>query len=440
MSAPDRSALIPSARRLTESLRDIGYDLPSAAADLVDNSIDAGADQVSVDTGRRGSRSFVRFVDNGGGMTSRELDEAMRYGSHRSYAPGELGRFGLGLKTASLSQCRRLTVATRTTPKGRIEVRRWDLDAVARRDTWALERLTPSICVPELVEPLSSRAGTVVMWEKLDRVLDYRNPDGAAAMGALDRASSRIREHLEMVFHRFLSGERRREKVRMVLDGVSLEPWDPFARSEPRTQCLPPQSLCLDVHGRDLRVLVSPFVLPAQIQFSSPENHERASGPRRWNRQQGLYIYRADRLIQSGGWNRLRTADEHSKLSRIAVDLPPGGDGAFGVNVAKMRVSLPAAVRPELAAIASGVVAHAQQAYRQRIRLVEAASQLEAPGLEEPTEPGAASVPWPDLTRVLHRELAEHPELLRSTLLALANLNTAEVPPPGTPVEDAQLG
>jgi hypothetical protein len=424
MTVANHRTLIPSARRLMHSLRDIGYDLPAAVADLVDNSIDAQATNVGIRIGRQGADSFIRVADDGIGMTARELDEAMRYGSDRTYTGRALGRFGLGLKTASLSQCRRLTVATRTTRRGRIEIRRWDLDDVAHHDTWRLERRTPRECEPELLDPLTGTSGTVVMWESLDRVLGYRRPNGTAAMAALEAAADRITEHLEMVFHRFLAGQaRHRRRVRIRVDDTALTAWDPFARSEPRTQALQRQTIRLAHEGRTHAVLVRPYVLPAQIQFTSPEAHIRAAGPGRWNRQQGLYIYRADRLIQSGGWNRVRTMDEHSKLARIAVDVPPGADAAFGVNVSKMRVTLPSDVRRELAAIASGVVARAQDAYRQRVRLVS----------PEPTSPPMPELSgtqrdgwnladdWGIIVAVLERELEAHPELLHRVLIALAN-------------------
>ncbi len=131
---------------------------------------------VAIDVGRKGEQSFIRIADNGTGMTDKVIDEAMRYGSRRPYDPQDLGKFGLGLKTASLSQCRRLTVASRTTPAGRIRIRRWDLDNVRSRDAWELERLVPSECPRYLVEPLREVPGTVVLWEKLDRILAYDDP------------------------------------------------------------------------------------------------------------------------------------------------------------------------------------------------------------------------------------------------------------------------
>ncbi len=123
--------LIPSARRLMSSLRDLGYDFAAAVADLVDNSITAGADEVRIDIEFDGDHSWVRIADNGTGMTEEQLLEAMRYGSERDYENDDLGRFGLGLKTASLSQCHKLTVATKSS-KGETHVYCWDLEHVGK--------------------------------------------------------------------------------------------------------------------------------------------------------------------------------------------------------------------------------------------------------------------------------------------------------------------
>lgn len=406
------------------SLRDIGYDLPSAVADLVDNSIDAGATTVSVEVCRKGEWSFIRIADDGRGMTERVLDEAMRYGSRRSYGGRDLGKFGLGLKTASFSQCRRLTVATRTTTRRPVRIRRWDLDDVSRRDAWELERLVPSECPPYLTDPLRDRVGTVVLWEKLDRILAYSRPSSEYALRALEAMSESISEHLSMVFHRFLAGETGDgRRLRILFNGEPLEPWDPFARSERTTRKLPEQRLFVDRGDELFAVSVRPYVLPSQLQFSSVEAHAAAAGPKKWNRQQGIYFYRADRMIQSGGWNRLRTMDEHSKLARIAVDIPAGLEDLFQINVAKMRVVVPDELRAQLRALVAGVVNVAQEAYRRRLHLVAGGEESDdaAPELEEEAAGWTLGELWPLITEVLARELAGHPELLDSVLVALAN-------------------
>jgi hypothetical protein len=395
--------------------------MPAAIADLVDNSIDADARNVEVTVAAEGTKSWVRVADDGQGMSAGRLDEAMRYGSSRSYGDEDLGAFGLGLKTASLSQCRRLTVATRPSARGRIEVRRWDLDRVARRDAWELQRLTPTRCPVHLTDPLKAGSGTVVLWENLDRVLDYAHPDGQMAMRRLEGLTDEVGEHLAMVFHRFLSGELRRgrSRIALTLNGRWLEPWDPFARDEPATRELPRQWLSLRDGGQTHRVSVRPFVLPNQILFSSPEAHLLGGGPKRWNRQQGLYIYRRDRMIQSGGWNRLRTSDEHSKLARVAVNIPPAADALFRTNVSKMTVTLPQELRPALRTLASGVVAQAQDAYRQRMRLVVSADESPAVGSGPEPEEWRLGDHWGRVVRVLESELGDQPELLRRVLVRL---------------------
>lgn len=411
------------------SLRDIGYDLPSAVADLVDNSIDAGATAVAIDVCRKGEWSFVRIADDGRGMTERVLDEAMRYGSRRSYGGRDLGKFGLGLKTASLSQCCRLTVATKTTTGGRVRIRRWDLDDVRRRDAWELERLVPSECPQYLVDPIRHTPGTVVLWEKLDRILAYSRPEGERAVRALEAMSESIAEHLSMVFHRFLAGETADGRwLTILFNGEPLEPWDPFARVERATRKLAEQRFFIDCGGKSFLLPVRPYVLPSQVQFSSAEAHAAAAGPKKWNRQQGFYIYRGDRMIQSGGWNRLRTMDEHSKLARIALDVPGELEDLFQINVAKMRVVVPDEVRPHLRALAAGVVNMAQEAYRRRFRLVSSDGDSGAPIHEPGFDDGGWTLGdmWPAIAEVLARELRDHPELLDRVLVALANARPSD--------------
>jgi hypothetical protein len=401
------------------SLRDLGYDLAAAVADLIDNSLDAGATVVDIDLDSEWRGSYLRVADNGRGMTERELEEAMRYGSARQYVSDDLGHFGLGLKTASLSQCRRLTVASRTTRKGRVRIRRWDLDRVAETDAWALERPRLLDCRPQLTEPLRDGVGTVVLWEKLDRVIGSRRPDGDAARRKLHAAEEDLRLHLGMIFHRFLSGDTGGIRLALTVNGVAVQAWDPFCRDEPLTEALPVQRVALD---GDHHVVLRPFILPGQHHFSSPEAHARASGPNRWNRQQGFYIYRRDRLIQSGGWCRLRTMDEHSKLARVAVDLPDAEEDMFRINVAKMTVGLPESVRPQLRVLATGIVSRAQDAYRRRARAVpDTPLASQSTGQPAAIADGTLGDQWPIIVEVLERELGDHPELLERVLLGLIN-------------------
>lgn len=420
-----------------DSLRDIGYELPAAVADLVDNSVDADATQVDVTVTFEGEDSWIRTADNGTGMPAATMNEAMRYGTDRDYAEADLGKFGLGLKTASLSQCRRLTVATRTNPRRReIEIRRWDLDHVMDEDRWQLLRLGTSEVRSELIEPLQEGPGTVVMWELLDRVFDYKLPSGRAAEHGLAAICRDIEAHLAMVFHRFLAQQARRAlPLTITVQGNPIDAWDPFARDEPATQRLERQTVSLRHDGRTHAIRVLPYILPNQVQFSTTRAWEAASGPKKWNRQQGFYIYRGGRMIQSGGWNRLRTPDEHTKLARVAIDIPRAADTAFGINVSKMRVLIPAEVRAELKAIASAVANRAQVAYRQSgdghpgqgtiggLAGVGGSSAAATGAGGAGSNGGAAandSVPWSVLRDVLRAELAGEPKLLERVLAALS--------------------
>ncbi len=420
--------LLPSAGRLMSSLRDIGYDPPSAVADLVDNAIDANARTVDVSIVANGPQSWVRVTDDGYGMSVAELDEAMRYGAHAAYDERSLGHFGLGLKTASLSQCRRLTVASRARGSRRTAIRRWDLDEVVRSDAWALERIPMSAAPQEILEPMSEHEhGTVVLWEHLDRVLPRRPTEGLTSR-TLGTATKEITNHLAMVLHRFLDGEAYagRAKLRLTVNGTAVDAWDPFARGEPHTQLLPPQVLSYDdADGRKISIDVRPYVLPAQHLFSTPDAHRHAAGPRRWNRHQGLYIYRRERLIQAGGWNRLRTLDEHAKLARISIDLPIGSEGRFAVDVAKMRVSLPEELRPPLKAVASAAVSVAQERYRDHLDVLTDTPTYS----ERARDPEAISISrdWPAILAVVDDVLGHDVPLRERLLLRLANADSEDI-------------
>lgn len=338
--------MLPSARRLIGSLRDLGYGAPEAVADLIDNSIVAGAHRVDITLHFDGARSWIRIADDGRGMDAGTITEAMRYGTERDYDEDDLGKFGLGLKTASMSQCRRLTVASRTSKaKARAEVRQLDLDYVEEHNTWDVLILGASERPAQVIEPLRQHRGTVILWEDLDRILIYSDPSGGWARRYLLELARRIEDHLSMVFHRFLAAEVPRRKLRITINGTRIDPWDPFARGEQPTEALQHQDLELNTANGSGIVHMAPYVLPPKAAFSSEVAWRRMSGPNQWNRQQGFYVYRANRLIQSGGWSHMRTADEHTKLARVALMFTPELDAAFGINVAKMRVTLPPELR-----------------------------------------------------------------------------------------------
>lgn len=358
--------LIPSARRLIPSLRDMGYDFPSAVADIVDNSIDAGASRVNIDVRHDGDDSWVRICDDGVGMKPVQIREALRYGASRDYdEQNALGKFGLGLKTASMSQCQQLLVASRSSPdQPQISAYAWDLLHVMETDSWEILEVGRHEYSELLRDPLKEHTGTVVLWRRLDRMLGFNHPYGGMIKKRLAGMCTELEEHLAMVFHRHITGEGGRRKVRIVINGKSLRAWDPFVRTEQGTVRLDPVVLQYDHDGIKGKVILEPYVLPHQNEFSSPTAHAAAAGSLRWNRQQGFYIYRADRMVQSGGWSNLRTLDEHTKLARVAVRFDPRLDEAFRINVAKMRVQIPRALKEQMELAISPVIKMAQAAYR----------------------------------------------------------------------------
>lgn len=356
----------PSAARLTGSLRDIGYDFPTAVADLVDNSVTAGASRINVYTQFEPKGSYVMISDDGHGMSESGLIEALRFGTRRSYTTNELGRFGLGLKTGSFSQCRRLSVVTRSAPKQRvIRVMTLDLNRIARTDRWDITSNEQSPAIERAKQILHESPGTVVVWEDLDRVLPERYAENGWGRRRLRSLASKTSDHLAMVFHRFIAGEvAGRGEVVICVDDQKLRPWDPFAPDEPDRKVLPEQVFEVETSDGTSDVRFRGVVLPARDRFSSMEEFERMSGPLKWNRQQGLYIYRADRLVQHGGWSGLRGIDEHMKLARAAIDFDTDLDEAFQVNVAKMSVELPPALRQMLERPVQELCVLADDAYR----------------------------------------------------------------------------
>lgn len=391
----DAIEIIPSAKRVITSLRDMGYDFAQAVADVIDNAIEAKASVISVDVEFDGDESWVRIFNNGSGMTPAELREAMRYGSSgRDYGTDDLGKFGLGLKTASLSQCRRLSVASRHNPdRADIAGYSWDLEHIERTDRW---EILPVDGTKHLIKhPLKESTGTVVLWERLDRILGYKHPYGEMARKRLSQTCREIEMHLRMVFHKFLNQEARRRPLKIHLNSNPITPWDPFCRQERNTKQLQPIRISVEYEGIYGEVLVEPFVLPPQEDFSTLEAFREASGPQGWNLQQGLYIYRAGRMIQSGGWSNLRNPDEHLKLARVAVSFSPELDEAFKINVAKMRVQLPLSIRDDMKRALVSVTRIANEVYRKKQGNPPPSSRQSSATTQQPasTAPYAAGGP-----------------------------------------------
>lgn len=362
------AAITPSAARLTESLRDVGYDFPAAVADIVDNSVMAGAQHVDIVIDFDGADSSVLIADDGWGMTANGLIEALRYGTRRAYSRGDLGRYGLGLKTASLSQCRSVTVVTRNSKSpGRVTSRMLDLDLIAEWDEWLVVEPVGDTVVARARNHMGEGPGTVVVWRKLDRVLPEKRPHGSWGQRRLEGMAAKTAEHLGIVFHRFLE-DADQPRLMITVNGEKIRPWNPFAPAESACLKLVVQRFEVQAGNASGKVLLRRYVLPARDQFSSIGEFERLSGPLNWNRQQGLYIYRAERLVQWGGWNGIRGIDEHTKLARASLDFDTDLDSVFNINVAKMRVAIPPQLRQMLVRPINELCGHADDAYRKNAR------------------------------------------------------------------------
>lgn len=352
----------PRADAMIASLRALGYDLPLAIADLIDNSISAKSRHICIDYQWEGNDSWIRIHDDGLGMTEEQLKEAMRLGSqspNEERKPEDLGRFGLGLKTASFSQCRMLTVQTKT-PDGKISIRCWDLDHVERSNKWEIGT-TVTADVKKLLSPIDEVAhGTIILWQKLDRIVG--DCDAEINEDLRDSFYEKfllwVKPNLETIFHRYLSAPINLS-IRVGRD--ILKPWDPYLTSNHFTQKLPKEKY------ENGSIELNPYVLPHVSKRSQQENLVGA-GPRGWNSQQGFYLYRNKRLIVPGGYLDFQIKpEEHYKLARIRMDINNKMDKEWKIDIRKAAASPPDRLRPELEKVAKATRAEAVKIYKARI-------------------------------------------------------------------------
>ncbi len=351
----------PHAAPMSESLRAFGYELPSAIADLIDNSIFARARNIWVEFIWNGENSAISITDDGNGMSEGVLVDAMRPGSRNpleSRDPDDLGRYGLGLKTASFSQCRRLAVRSKI-KNGAEATRCWDLDFVADRNKWLLLREAGASTEAHFSRLNKLSHGTTVVWEGMDRVVRGHDVDNADHKRFFHGRIEAVEQHLAMVFHRFLEGRR---ALRIFINGNPVQAWDPFLKSERATQQVTDQRISLF----QARIRVIPYVLPHNSKLTK-EKHEHAAGTRGWNQHQGFYVYRNERLLVAGDWLGLGfTKEEHFKLARIQLDIPNSMDQEWEIDVTKSKARPPDALRAELKYVASVTRNKASDIYRHR--------------------------------------------------------------------------
>lgn len=360
---------IPNASRTFDALRSLGYDLNSSIADLVDNSITpkVNSKNITITLSKDKNKFKFNICDDGIGMTDIELEEAMRIGTDTKYKPGDLGKFGMGMKTASLSHCHILTVISKK-KNHEIAGYKWDLNHVKNsNDGWVLFRLSKDeieeILKKEKVNLTSH--GTIVFWNDLflldEEFRSYNNEKFATNF--FFRIEEQLKLYISMIFHRFLE----RKDLSISVNSDQLKSWDPFWRQEKNTHevSLSQNESSLKIKSELPPVFIKAFILPNKESFSSEDAWKEAKGLLSWNESQGYYIYRADRIIRFGGWQGTRALDEHDKLARVSIDIDHELDRFFRITVNKAKVEFPEILFNHLKNSVNHIVSkNAQKKYR----------------------------------------------------------------------------
>ena len=332
--------LPPDPARVMEGLRDTGYDFNTAIADIIDNSIAANASHVDILLQRDpAGEIFVYIADDGCGMDFEGLKNAMKYGSAERPDKASLGKFGLGLKTASTAFCRCLSVVSRG-QDGITRKVQWDLDHIAETGQWNLKQ--PAITDDEqeyLDNTAGHGTGTLVVWEKIDRLLnDYKTKTGAK--NALSRIEQALEFHISMVYQRFLDpADHRSNNIAITLNGRNMKPWDPFCATEENQTILYSEQLEINMPGIDETpvLTINAILIPRKDEFSTSE---AAVNARVSNDMQGFYVYRENRLIHYGDWMGMFTKEPHGTLLRVELSFNHTLDDAFHVDIKKSRILL----------------------------------------------------------------------------------------------------
>ncbi len=336
--------LVPNPADFAKSIRGLGYAPASAIADLIDNSITANAQTVRIAFDWNGGDPRLSLTDDGIGMIPETLTEAMRLGTdpEKPRRAEDLGRFGMGLKTASLSQARSLTVATKIAG-GRIAVARWDLDHIEATRAWTLQT-GPDPEMSDVIEPLENGTqGTLVLWRKLDLLFGT----GERTVDHFLQIAEGAADHLGMIFHRFIDSGR----LEITINGSTVSAWDPLALGDPNCRKLPPISVESSAgHGE---AIFAGCILPGPA-VRTAEQEEAYGGSKGWLAQQGFYVYRANRMIVSGGWLNLGRGghpwrlDREHVLARMSLDISNASDIDWALDIRKSSLTVPQDFKPKL--------------------------------------------------------------------------------------------
>ena len=352
----------PSPNVLMNSMRSIGYTLETALADIIDNSISAFAKNIYISVPINDNDLYISILDDGNGMSRDDLFNAMKYGSDREYQLNDLGRFGLGLKSASLSQCKVLTVVSKN--ENMLSGFQWDFDSVIEGKKWdCLELEQNDIDIlPDIDKLKALNMGTLVLWQNFD--IAYKKSNGKIR----EYISEEIEEaekHLRLVFHRFLSN--RFKPLNIFINNNPLSPIDPFLEDNLKTDSKKVSELT--IYGETIKV--QPFILPHQSDLTL-EDIEKLGGINALRNGQGFYIYRNDRLIIYGTWFRLSASSvspELLKYGRIKVDIPNTLDDVWDIDIKKQNATIPKQILNNLKKVVRDVCFHSRNKTSKRAKL-----------------------------------------------------------------------
>lgn len=332
---------VPSPKATINAYRSFGYNLPTAIADVIDNSISAGATRIDLNYKWAGQDSYIMIIDNGSGMNGEELLLAMTPGGkdpNDIRSEDDLGRFGMGLKTASFSQCKKLTVATRKAGYALLK-RCWDIDFINESNKWYL---LDSISDDSFLDPLKSATstGTIVLWEKIDRLVGKSHKDDEPRKRAFYKEIREVERHISLVFHKYIEDGR----IKFYNDGNEIKPTNPFLLDK---SAKPEMGASVKYNN----VEVQYFILPHMSKLS-PEEYKETGKAQGWLDGQGFYVYRNDRLIVAGDWLGLASKKPYSKLARISVTFKNEDDFNWKLDIKKSTATPPISIRPDLEKIA----------------------------------------------------------------------------------------
>lgn len=339
---------IPQADMLMGSMRSMGYSFEGAVADVIDNSITAKCSVVKMLFPKTPLDTIaVGILDDGCGMTGGELFEAMRYGasSEDERAENDLGRFGLGLKSASMSQCRILTAISKTLDSTFVGYS-WDFNYIKRKKNWIIKELSPNEIkdIPYFHQFESYDQGTLIVWQDFDFL---SKASGGMVYEMLNKLKDKVGKYCSLIFHRFLD-KKSSKHIEMWINNSELEPLDPFLESHPKTTRKKERIIAIeDSTGIERQISIRPFVLPF-LNDQTDKDKILMGGVEKMRAMQGFYIYRNMRLIIWGTWFNMKLRSELTKYARIRVDIPNSLDDIWRIDIKKQNAVIPQRILNQL--------------------------------------------------------------------------------------------